>query len=60
VGRGMGGRAWGTFGLALEMKLRKICNNNNNKEFLDNPSSCLKVNVSSHLFKIFSALCFIL
>jgi hypothetical protein len=26
VGRGVGGRVWGTFGIALEMLLRKICN----------------------------------
>jgi hypothetical protein len=24
VGRGMGGRVWGTFGIALEMSMRKI------------------------------------
>jgi hypothetical protein len=28
VGRDMGGRVWGTFGIALEMYLRKICNKN--------------------------------
>jgi hypothetical protein len=27
VGREVGGRVWGTFGIALEMKLRKIRNN---------------------------------
>jgi hypothetical protein len=26
VGREVGGRVWGTFGIALEMELRKICN----------------------------------
>jgi phosphate/sulfate permease len=26
VGREVGGRVWGTFGIALEMSLRKICN----------------------------------
>jgi hypothetical protein len=26
VGRGVGGRVWGTFGIALEMSLRKIRN----------------------------------
>jgi hypothetical protein len=26
VGRGVGGRVWETFGIALEMQLRKICN----------------------------------
>jgi hypothetical protein len=26
VGRGVGGRAWGTFGITLEMKMRKIPN----------------------------------
>jgi hypothetical protein len=26
VGRELGGRVWGTFGIALEMSLRKICN----------------------------------
>jgi hypothetical protein len=26
VGREVGGRVWGTFGIALEMLLRKICN----------------------------------
>jgi hypothetical protein len=26
VGRGVGGRVWGTFGIALEMKMRKIPN----------------------------------
>jgi hypothetical protein len=28
VGRGVGGRVWGTFGIALEMQLRKIPNKN--------------------------------
>jgi hypothetical protein len=28
VGRGVGGRVWGTFGIALEMYLRKILNKN--------------------------------
>jgi hypothetical protein len=27
VGREVGGRVWGTFGIALEMSLRKIRNN---------------------------------
>jgi hypothetical protein len=26
VGRGVGGRIWGTFGIALEMQMRKIPN----------------------------------
>jgi hypothetical protein len=26
VGRGVGGKVWGTFGIALEMKMRKISN----------------------------------
>jgi hypothetical protein len=26
VGRGVGGRVWGTFGIALEMKMKKIPN----------------------------------
>jgi hypothetical protein len=28
VGRGVGGRVWGTFGIALEMYMRKIPNKN--------------------------------
>jgi hypothetical protein len=28
VGRGVGWRVWGTFGIALEMKIRKIPNKN--------------------------------
>jgi hypothetical protein len=34
VGRGVGGRVWGTFGIALEMYLRKIHNKKiyNNKK----------------------------
>jgi hypothetical protein len=31
VGRRFGGRVWGTFGIALEMQLRKIPNKNINK-----------------------------
>jgi hypothetical protein len=27
VGRGVGGSVWGTFGIALKMKMRKIPNN---------------------------------
>jgi hypothetical protein len=32
VGRGVGGRVWGTFGIALEMYLRKIRNKKNIKK----------------------------
>jgi hypothetical protein len=28
VSRGVGGRVWGTFGIALEMQMRKIPNKN--------------------------------
>jgi hypothetical protein len=31
VGRGVGGRVWGTFGIALEMQMRKIPNKMFNK-----------------------------
>jgi hypothetical protein len=31
VGREVGGRVWGTFGIALEMSLRKIRNKKNNR-----------------------------
>jgi hypothetical protein len=30
VGRGVGGRVWGTFGIAMEMEMKKIPNKNNN------------------------------
>jgi hypothetical protein len=32
VGREVGGRVWGTFGIALEMYLKKICNKNKLKK----------------------------
>ena len=32
VGRGVGGRVWGTFEIALEMQMRKIPNKNVKKE----------------------------
>jgi hypothetical protein len=32
VGRGVEGRVWGTFGIALEMLMRKIPNKNIKKE----------------------------
>jgi hypothetical protein len=32
VGRGVGGRVWGTFGIALEMPLRKIRNKKKKKK----------------------------
>jgi hypothetical protein len=43
IGRGMGGRVWETFGLALEMQMRKIPNKNIYKERNVNKDNIIKM-----------------